>query len=154
MTAKKTAAKKTATKTAKPRAKAEASAKSAKAEDGSNVESILNRIQQGFKEAGAALAESGSIMDDKRREILVTLIENAQVNTDATFEALREVMEAETVADSLRIQRDALRDGIERNVAQVRDVAALTAQSSRDTFSPVTEYFTSLRDKVKNGANA
>lgn len=150
--------KKTAAKTAaKPRAKTakaeSVKAESAKAEAATEVDSILERIQQGFKEAGAALAESGAIMDDKRRSILMTLIENAQANADATFEALRDVMEAETVTDSLRIQRDALRDGIERNVAQVRDVAALTAQSSRESLEPVTGYFASLRAKVKS-ANA
>jgi hypothetical protein len=92
-------------------------------------------------------------MDDKRRAILMTLIENAQANADATFDALRDVMEAETVADSLRIQRDALRDGIERNLAQVRDVATLAAQSSKESMEPVTGYFANLRAKVKS-ANA
>lgn len=120
----------------------------------SDVESILARIQVGFKEAGAALSESGAIMGDKRREVLVTLIENAQENTDATFEALRDVMEADTVSESLRIQRDALREGIERNVAQVREVASMTAESSRETIEPVTEYISTLREKVKSGASA
>ena len=117
-----------------------------------NVETILARIQDGFKEAGAALASSGHIMDEKRREILVTLIENAQENADATFAALRDVMEAESIGDSLKIQREALRDGIERNLAQVRDVAALAAQSSRQSFEPMSEYFANLRDKVRAGA--
>lgn len=114
-----------------------------------NVETILARIQEGFKEAGAALASSGHIMDEKRREILVTLIENAQENANATFTALRNVMEAETIGDSLKIQREALRDGIERNLAQVRDVAALAAQSGRQSFEPVGEYFSNLREKVR-----
>ncbi len=148
MAAKKTTTKKTTAKTAKPRVKAEA------AEADTNVESILKRIQDGFKEAGAALAESGAIMDEKRRDILLTLIENAQVNTDSTFSALREVMEAESVADSLRIQRDALRDGIERNLSQVRDVASLTAQSGRESIEPVAGYLSSLRAKVKDRASA
>ncbi len=141
------------TKAAKPATAKPAKAESAKVEASEKVESILERIQQGFKEAGAALAESGSIMGDKRREILVALIENAQENTDATFTALREALDAETVTDSLRIQRDALRDSIERNVAQVRDIASLAAQSSRESFEPVTGYLANLRDKVK-AANA
>lgn len=133
----------------------EAAAKTAATNDaGEKVETILARIQDGFKEAGAALASSGHIMDEKRREILVTLIENAQENTNATFAALREVMEAESVGDSLRIQREALRDGIERNLAQVRDVASLAAQSGRQSIEPVTEYFTNLREKVRAGARA
>jgi len=142
-TAKKAPAKKAATKKAKIEAAPE-----------KDVESIMARIQAGFKEAGVALAESGSIMGDKRREVLVTLIENAQENTDATFEALRDVMEADTVSESLRIQRDALREGIERNVAQVREVASFTAESSRETIEPVSEYISTLREKVKNGATA
>lgn len=147
------AAKKSAkTKTAKPRAKAQPKVETVEAE--ANVDSILKRIQDGFKEAGAALAESGSIMDEKRREILMTLIENAQTNADATFTALREVMEAESVSESLRIQRDALRDGIERNLSQVRDVASLTAQSGRESIEPVTGYLSALRNRVKDRANA
>ncbi len=114
-----------------------------------NVETIFERIQQNFKEAGAALASSGHIADEKRREVLVTLIENAQANADATFAALREVLESESLSESLRIQRDALRDGIERNLAQVRDVAALAAQGSRETVVPVTEFVASLREKVR-----
>lgn len=154
MAARKTTAKKTTKKTAKARAKTTTTKTTAAKVAPENVESILERIQQGFKEAGAALAESGSIMDDKRREILMTLIENAQNNADATFGALRDVMEADNVADSLRIQREALRDGIERNLSQVRDVAALTAQSSRESFEPVTGYISSLREKTKTRANA
>ena len=147
-TTKKTTKKAPARKTAK--AKVETKVET----EDKSVESILVRIQAGFKEAGAALAESNSIMGDKRREILMTLIENAQENTDATFEALREVMEAESISDSVRIQRDALREGIERNVAQVRNVAALTRDSSRESMEPVSEYLTTLRGKVKVGANA
>ncbi|MEM9169650.1 MAG: phasin family protein [Pseudomonadota bacterium] len=148
------AAKKTTKKTArKTAAKAKPAAQTVDAAD-ENVESILARIQSGFKEAGAALAASGSIMDDKRRSILMTLIENAQENTDATFDALRDVMEADTVADSLRIQRDALREGIERNVAQVRTVASMTAESGREVVEPVAGYVGTLRDRVRNGASA
>ena len=141
-TTRKTATAKAAPKTA---AKTETATREAKAK----VETILGRIQQNFKEAGAALATSGHIADEKRREVLVTLIENAQANTDATFAALREVLESETLSDSLRIQRDALRDGIERNLAQVRDVAALAAQGGRETVEPVTEFVSSLREKVR-----
>jgi len=152
MTTKKTTKKTTPKKTAAKKATVKVEAAADNAEK--NVESILARIQAGFKEAGAALAESGSIMDDKRRDVLVTLIENAQENTDATFEALRDVMDADSITDSLRIQRDALREGIERNVAQVRNVASMTAESSRESFEPVTSYLTSLREKARSDANA
>lgn len=159
MATKKATTKKTAAGKPAAAAKAKARTTAAKAETASseasaNVETILKRIQANFKEAGAALATSGHIMDEKRREILVTIIENAQVNTDATFSALRDVMDAETLGDSIRIQRDALRDGIERNLSQVRDVAALAAQSGRETVEPVTEYFSGLRDKVRTNARA
>ena len=141
--AKKTAAVKKATK--KAAEKIEAAAEE-------NVESIMERIQAGFKDAGAAFAASGSIMDEKRREIVMTLIENAQENTDATFEALRDVMEAESVSESLRIQRDALREGIERNVAQVRTVASMTAETGRESIEPITGYVSALRERVRANA--
>ncbi len=143
-TAKKAAPKKTAAKTVK---------KQAEAAD-AHVESILQRIQAGFKEAGEALQESGHIMDEKRREVIMTIIENAQENTDATFEALRDAMDADSLAESLRIQRDALREGIERNVSQVRDVASMTAESSRESMEPVADFLSTLRKKASNSANA
>jgi hypothetical protein len=156
MATKKTAVKKAAApkaaKTGAARTRAAKPAAARETDASANVETIMKRIQDGFKEAGAALATSGHVMDEKRREILVTLIENAQANTDATFTALRNVMEAESIGESLRIQREALRDGIERNLAQVRDVAALAAQSGRQTIEPVTEYITNLRGKVRIGA--
>lgn len=148
------ATKATTAKKKAPAKKTAAKKTEAKVDSTDAVEPILARIQAGFKEAGVALAESGNIMGDKRREILMTLISNAQENTDATFEALREVMEAETVTDSLRIQRDALREGIERNVSQVRDVASLTASSSRESMEPVADYITTLRERVRPGADA
>ena len=150
-TAKKTT-KKTTTKTAAKRATVKAAEAATEAENA--VEPILQRIQAGFKEAGAALAETGSIADEKRRDILMTLIGNAQENADATFEALRDVMQAESLSESLRIQRDALREGIERNVAQVRTVASMTTSSTRESIEPVADYLSSLRERVRNGANA
>ena len=157
--------KKTTKKTAKKAAKKVSTARDhaedaiddlqdAAAHAGDSVESIFKRIQANLKEAHSALNASGEIANDKRRDVMNILIDNAQENTDATFEALRDVMEAESIGESLRIQRDALREGIERNVAQVRDVASVTADSSRDSFEPVSEYLSTLRRKTRNGANA
>ncbi len=144
----------TAKKTTKKTAKKTTARKAAETQAETTVEPILERIQAGFREAGAALAESGSIADEKRRDILMTLIGNAQDNTDATFEALRDVMQADSLTDSMRIQRDALREGIERNVAQVREVASLTATGSRESMEPVADYLANLRDRVRHGADA
>ncbi|MBI1394275.1 MAG: hypothetical protein GC152_16215 [Alphaproteobacteria bacterium] len=148
--------KKTTKKTTAKAAAKRATKKAAEAvnEAENSVESVFARIQAGFKDAGAVLAQTGTIADEKRREILMTLIANAQENTDATFEAMRDVMIAESLTDSLRIQRDALREGIERNVAQVRSVASMTATGSRETIEPVADYLSSLRERVRNGANA
>ena len=151
-----TEAKKTAkkTKTTKKSTVKKASSKTVNIEANDDVESIFERIQSGFQEAGAVLADSGSIMSDTRREVLLTMLENAQENTDATFSALRDVMDAESFTESLRIQRDSLREGIERNVAQVRNVTSMTAEGSKETIAPVGEYLGSLRDKVRGSARA
>ena len=148
---KKTAKKKAPAKKATPK---KAAANSERHEAEEDVESILARIQSGFREAGAALADSGAIMGDKRREVVMAMIENAQENADATFEALRDVMEAQSVSESIRIQRDALREGIERNIAQVRNVTTMTAEGGKETIAPVAEYISNLRDKVRSNANA
>lgn len=108
-------------------------------------DSLVERLQTNLTEATSALKESGAIMDEKRREILLAVIENAQENTDATFDALRQVLESKSLSESLRIQRDAIRAGIERGVAQVRDVASLAAQGGRESITPVQGYISSLR---------
>ncbi len=107
--------------------------------------SLVERLQLNLNEATSALKESGAIMDEKRREILLAVIENTQENTDATFDALRQVLESNSLSESLRIQRDAIRAGIERGVAQVRDVASLAAQGGKESITPVQGYLSSLR---------
>lgn len=112
-----------------------------------DFQSIVSRVRGGFSDAAAALAESGGKLDETRRDVMLAIIENAQENADLTFDALREVMESDTMGDSLRIQRDALRESIERNLAQVREVTSLAAQGGKESIEPVTAYIDQLRSK-------
>jgi len=113
-----------------------------------DFQSIVTRIRGGFGDAAAALTESGSKLDETRRDVMLAIIENAQENADLTFEALRDVMESDSMGDTLRIQRDALRETIERNLAQVREVSSLAAQGGKESFEPVSAYIGELRAKA------
>ncbi|MEM9704590.1 MAG: phasin family protein [Pseudomonadota bacterium] len=110
-----------------------------------DLQSIMNRIRNGFGDAATALSETGDKLDDTRRDVMLAIIESAQENADHTFAALREIMDSETVGETLRIQRDAMRETIERNVAQVREISSLAAQGGRGSIEPLGSYITELR---------
>ena len=163
MTAKKTTKKKATTKTTtakvKVKAKSAASTAQATAEEASEtVEnrfgSIISQIRGNLAEAREALAESGAVMDEHRRDIAMTMISNMQENADETFASLEDVVNADSVGETLKISRDALRSGIERNVRQVKEFAQATADSSKESAEPMAEYISTLRTKVLPGADA
>ena len=152
-TAKKTTAK-TKAKTAKAKAAAEDTLENIADDAENRLSSIVEQIRDSLGEAREALAESGSVMDDRRRDIALQLIANMQENADETFASLQDVVTADSLGDTLRISRDALRSGIERNVRQVKDFAENATDSTRETVEPVGDYLSSLRDKVRNRADA
>lgn len=117
-------------------------------------ESIIGQIRSNLAEARDALAESGAVMDEHRRDIAMTMIANMQENADETFASLEDVVKADSVGETLKISRDALRSGIERNVRQVKEFAQATADSSKESVEPVADYISSLRTKVLPGADA
>ena len=166
-TAAKTAKKKTTkqkaakAKTAKAKAKVQKASEEVKEAAGEvseaaekRFEGIIAQIRENLSEAREALAESGHVMDDRRREIAMQLIKNMQENADETFDSLEHVVNADSFGETLRISRDALRSGIERNVRQVKDIAEVAASSTRDSVEPVAEYFANLRDKASSRTNA
>jgi|GEM_PF-5930912 len=161
MAGKKTTKKKAAAKSTSAKTKAKRAVNTAKAatEDATNVvenrfESIIGQIRDNLAEAREALAESGAVMDEHRREIAMTMISNMQENADETFASLEDVVKADSVGETLKISRDALRNGIERNVRQVKEFAQTAADSSKDSVEPVAEYLSTLRTKVLPGADA
>ncbi|MEL7028279.1 MAG: phasin family protein [Pseudomonadota bacterium] len=160
--AKKTTTRKTAAKKAtKPAAKKKAAPKAASAArqtsaerpeagaqtEAPNLQSILARIRAGFGEAAEALSEAGDKLGDTRREVLLTILEDAQENADQTFETLRDVIESDNLGDSLRIQREALRESIERSVAQVREISSIATEGGKASVEPVSEYVSKLRTR-------
>ena len=147
-TAKKTPAKKKATKK-----KATAKKKAAPKKEASNrFEAVVEDIRANLAEARQALTESGSVIDDRRKEIALSLIANMQENTDATLSTLEDVVKSESLNETLQISRDALRSGIERNVRQVRDFADFATTSTKETAAPVGDYLSSLRAKIRENA--
>ena len=155
-TKKKATAKATAAKTKAKRAVNNAKAAADDATDAveNRFDSIIGQIRDNLAEAREALAESGTVMDERRKEIAMTMISNMQENADETFASLEDVIKSDSVGETLKISRDALRSGIERNVRQVKEFAQTAAESSKDSVEPVADYISTLRTKVLPGKNA
>ena len=156
------ATKKSAKKTVK---KAKATAKKAKeaaveatVEATENAENrfanIMDQIRDNLSEAREALSESGSVLDERRRDIAMQMIANMQENADETFASLEDLVNASSFGETLKISRDALRSGIERNVRQVKDIAEAASATTKDSVEPVAEYLNALGSKVRNRADA
>lgn len=109
---------------------------------------VVEQIRDGYKEAAEVLSETNSRMSTSRREVILAIIDNARTNSEQTFETLREVIEAESTGDSIRIQRDALRESIERQLTQVREVAQLAVDGSKNSLEPVGQFI-----KARTGRN-
>lgn len=111
-------------------------------------DSIISSIRSNLTEAREALVESNSRMTDQNREIAMTLINNMQENADETFASLQDVVRSESITDTLQISRDSLRNGIERNIRQVKELAEASSEARKDTIEPMTSF---VKSKFKNG---
>ncbi len=114
-----------------------------------DLQEIVGQMRENYAEAATALTQAGGKLDDTRREVMLAIIENAQENTDRTFYALKEMIDAEDLGDSLRIQREAVRETVEQMLMQVKDVSSLAASKGKESITPVTDYISKIRKKEK-----
>ncbi|MFN9163087.1 MAG: phasin family protein, partial [Alphaproteobacteria bacterium] len=110
------------------------------------VSQMVNRMQEGFREAGDALREAGETMTDESRKVALTLVNHAQDNVVWSFDALRETIQAGSFAEAVKVQQQAMTELFRRSVRQFREVSEIVGDSSTKTIRPISRFVTSLRD--------
>jgi|GEM_PF-2098537 len=110
------------------------------------VNQMVNRMQEGFREAGDALREAGEAMSDESRKVALTLVNHAQDNVVWSFDALRETIQAGSFAEAVKVQQQAMTELFRRSVRQFREVSEIVGDSSTKTIRPISRFVTSLRD--------
>jgi len=128
------------------RSKAKAEAKVETTGFRAPVNQMVNRMQEGFREAGDALREAGETMTDESRKVALTLVNHAQDNVVWSFDALRETIQADSFAEAVKVQQQAMTELFRRSVRQFREVSEIVGDSSTKTIRPISRFVTSLRD--------
>jgi hypothetical protein len=128
------------------RSKAKAEAKVETTGFRAPVNQMVNRMQEGFREAGDALREAGETMTDESRKVALTLVNHAQDNVVWSFDALRETIQADSFAEAVKVQQQAMTELFRRSVRQFREVSEIVGDSSTRTIRPISRFVTSLRD--------
>ena len=106
---------------------------------------LVSRVQDGFREAGDALREAGETMGGEGRKVALTLVAHAQDNVVWSFEALRDTLQAETFADAVKIQQQAVTELFRRSIRQIREVSEIVGESGQKTMKPITKLVASVR---------
>lgn len=145
-----TKAKKTRTR-AKAQPKAETKTYTNGAGPRAQVNHMMTRVQDGFREAGDALREATEAIGDESRKVALTLVDHAQDNVLKSFETLRDTLQAGSFAEAVRIQQQAINDMWRRNLRQMREVSEIVGESGNKSLKPITKLVASLRD-ARNAA--
>ena len=109
------------------------------------VTQIMSRVQHGIREAGDALREAGETMGGEGRKVALTRVAHAQDNVVWSFEALRDTIQADTFADAVKIQQQAMTELFRRSLRQMREVSEIVGDSSTKTLKPISRFVSSLR---------
>ena len=113
------------------------------------INPLVSRVQEGFREAGDALREAGEAMGGESRKVALTIVSHAQDNVIRSFEALRETIQAGSFAEAVKIQQHAITDMFRRSLRQMREVGEIVGESSNKSLKPITKLVSTLRDTRK-----
>ncbi|KZE09207.1 MULTISPECIES: phasin family protein [Sphingomonas] len=81
--------------------------------------------------AGSAMTEQGS-------QLGLTILSQAEANTQEAFRAMRAAAQASDLNEVMRIQSDYLRDQGARSMAQAREVSEMIANFGRNAIGQMT----------------
>lgn len=106
---------------------------------------FVSRMQDGLRDAGDAFREAGEAFGDEGRKVALKIVDNAQDNVVWSFEALRDTLQAETFADAVKIQQQAVTELFRRSMRQIREVSEIVGESGQKTMKPITKLVASVR---------
>ncbi len=110
-----------------------------------DAQKVVDAMQANMRDLQTALQKSSATMSESQREIAELLMAHARENMEESMRALQGVAQSGDIAESLRLQGTALRDSLERNMRQIREVTEKVSSGSQDAMKPLGEFFEQLR---------
>ncbi len=101
---------------------------------------IFSKLSESMKTSSESFRETYGSLLDQQRKLGLQLLEYAEENTKHGFDTWRAVINSENINDAVKIQTEAVREGVQRNMTQARETAELVNEIGRDTFRPVGEF--------------
>ncbi|MDJ0278461.1 phasin family protein [Sphingomonas sp. 2R-10] len=89
-------------------------------------------------EATERMRAAGSAMTENGSQLGLTILSQAEANTQEAFRAMRAAAQASDLSEVMRIQSDYLRDQGARSMTQAREVGEMIARFGRDAVGQVT----------------
>lgn len=111
-------------------------------------EQMQERVKTARENAGDAMGVVRSSLEAAgagMRDVNVKVIEFAQADANAYFNAVKKVASAKSVKEAMEIQAAYVRAQFQTSVKNARTVGEIAAEAARDAFKPVREGFASLR---------
>lgn len=89
-------------------------------------------------EAAERMRAAGSAMTEQGSQLGLTILSQAEANTQEAFRAMRAAAQASDVNEVMKIQSDYMREQGARSMAQAREVGEMIANSGRNAIGQMT----------------
>lgn len=91
-----------------------------------------------MKAAGERMQAAGSAMTEQGSQLGLTILTQAEANTQEAFRAMRAAAQARDLSEVMKIQSEYLREQGSRSLSQAREVGEMIAQFGRSAVGQVT----------------
>ncbi|MGT2513593.1 phasin family protein [Sphingomonas panni] len=89
-------------------------------------------------QAAERMRAAGSAMTEQGSQLGLTILSQAEANTQEAFRAMRAAAQASDVNEVMKIQSDYMREQGARSMAQAREVGELIANFGRNAIGQMT----------------
>lgn len=89
-------------------------------------------------EAAERMRAAGSAMTEQGSQLGLTILSQAEANTQEAFRAMRAAAQASDVNEVMKIQSDYMREQSARSMAQAREVGEMIANFGRNAIGQMT----------------
>lgn len=91
-----------------------------------------------FQAAGERMKAAGETMTDAGSQMGLKMLDQAETNTRAAFDAMRAAAQSSDLSEVMRIQSDYLREQGSRSVGQAREIGEMIAEFGRNAMGQMT----------------
>ena len=101
--------------------------------------------RKAFEQISAAAQDQAKVAEDMLTKVQAgaktigeKMLENTAANTNATFNAVTEIVRARSVPDAFRLQADFMKAQMSLATAQTQELFQLSAKITKDTFEQIS----------------